>query len=69
MYIPVADAHGLVENEILHLMYPLFNIFCIHAFTGTKDIQVLNYELEKIKQVHKNPLIFIIYHDDTLKEN
>ena len=51
MYIPVADAHGLVENEILSLIYPLFNIFCIHLFTGDKDKQVLNNELEKIKEV------------------
>jgi hypothetical protein len=68
MYIPVADAHGLVENEILSLIYPLFNIFCIHLFTGDNDKKVLNSEIEKIKRVQKNPLIFIIYHDDTLKD-
>jgi hypothetical protein len=34
MYVPVADAHGLVDEEILELVYPLFNIFMIHAFSG-----------------------------------
>jgi len=53
MYIPVADAHGLVENEILHLMYPLFNIYCIHVFTADNDRLVLNNELEEIKRVQK----------------
>ncbi len=33
MYVPVADAHGLVENDILDLVYPLFNIFVIHSLT------------------------------------
>jgi hypothetical protein len=49
MYIPVADAHGLVDNEILQTIYPLFNIFCIHLFTGDKEKLLLNRELEKIR--------------------
>jgi len=53
MYIPVADAHGLVENEILRLIYPLFNIYCIHVFTGDKDRTVLDSEIEEIKRVQK----------------
>ncbi len=69
MYIPVADAQGLVDNEILSLMYPLFNVFCIHLFVGEKDQSALNSELEKIRGVQKNPLIFIIFHDDSLKDN
>lgn len=69
MYIPVADAHGLVENDILSLIYPLFSIFCVHLFTGEKDKLVLNNEVEKIKRVQMNPLIFIIYHDDSLKDS
>ena len=34
MFVPVADAHGLVDNEILELLYPLFNIFMVHTFVG-----------------------------------
>jgi hypothetical protein len=34
MFVPVADAHGLVEEDILERVYPLFNIFLIHAFAG-----------------------------------
>ena len=41
MYIPVADAHGLVENEILSLVYPLFDIFVIHSYAGEQDKQAL----------------------------
>jgi hypothetical protein len=63
MYIPVADAHGLVDDEILSLVYPLFNIFVIHSFTGEKDKLVLNNEVEKIRKIHPKPLIFIIFHD------
>jgi hypothetical protein len=69
MYIPVADAHGLVENEILSLVYPLFNIFLIHSFIDEKDMSILKFELNKIKQIHKEPLIFIIYHDENLRDS
>jgi hypothetical protein len=69
MYIPVADAHGLVDNEILSVVYPLFNIFVIHSFTGEKDMQTLKIEIEKIKRIHKESLIFIIYHDEKLRDN
>jgi hypothetical protein len=41
MYIPVADAHGLVDDEILSLVYPLFNIFVIHSYIGEKDKKLL----------------------------
>ena len=34
MFVPVADAHGLVEEDILEQLYPLFNIFLIHSFVG-----------------------------------
>ena len=34
IYVPVADAHGLVEDEILENVYPLFNIFMIHTLYG-----------------------------------
>jgi hypothetical protein len=51
MYIPVADAHGLVDSEILSLVYPLFNIYCIHLFVGENDKKILSSELEKIRRV------------------
>ena len=35
MFVPVAEAHGLVEEDILERVYPLFNIFMIHSFSGT----------------------------------
>jgi hypothetical protein len=47
MYVPIADAHGLVEEEILELVYPFFNIFMIHAFVGPK------HDAELIKQITK----------------
>jgi hypothetical protein len=34
MFVPVADAQGLVEDEILERVYPLFNIFMIHCLSG-----------------------------------
>ena len=34
MFIPVADAHGLVCNDILKSVYSLFDIFMIHIFRG-----------------------------------
>jgi hypothetical protein len=41
MHVPVADAHGLVDEEILELVYPLFNIFLIHAFCGSEDLKIV----------------------------
>ena len=66
MYVPVADAHGLVDDDMLSLVYPLFNIFVIHSFTGENDNLVLRREVEKIRKLHQQPLIFIIYHDQNL---
>ena len=40
MFIPVADAHGLVEDEILERVYPLFNIFMIHFLIGHEHQEV-----------------------------
>jgi hypothetical protein len=60
MYIPIADAHGLVDKEILRLVYSLFNIFVIHSFSGDKDREVLKNEVEEIQKIIDNPLIFII---------
>ena len=40
MLVPVADAHGLVEDDILERVYPLFNIFMIHSFYGQEHQEV-----------------------------
>lgn len=66
MYVPVADAHGLVDEDIIGLVYPLFNIFVIHSFTGENDKKVVNRGIEQIRKIHRQPLIFIIYHDQNL---
>jgi hypothetical protein len=66
MYVPVADAHGLVDEDILNLVYPLFNVFVIHSFTSENDKLVLNREISKIKKINKKLLIFVIYHDKDL---
>jgi hypothetical protein len=42
MFVPVADAHGLVEEDILERVYPLFNIFMIHSFEGAEHQKVVN---------------------------
>jgi hypothetical protein len=41
MNVPVADAHGLVDEEILELVYPLFKIFIIHAFSGSENKKIV----------------------------
>jgi hypothetical protein len=42
MFVPVADAHGLVDDEILERVYPLFNIFMIHTLPGLEHQEVAN---------------------------
>jgi hypothetical protein len=68
MYVPVADGHGLVDNDILNLVYPLFNIFVIHSFIDEKEERILQIELEKIKRINNESLIFVIYHDESLRD-
>jgi len=41
MFVPVADAHGLVEEEILDQVYPMFNIFMIHSFVSAEHQAVV----------------------------
>jgi hypothetical protein len=41
MFVPVADAHGLVEEEILEQVIPMFNIFLIHSFVGAEHQAVV----------------------------
>ena len=68
MFVPVADAHGLVDDEILERVYPLFNIFMIHTLSGLEHQEVANKQITKIRQVIKDPLIFLIIHDERRKE-
>ena len=42
MFVPVADAHGLVDDDILERVYPLFNIFMIHTLSGLEHQDVAN---------------------------
>ena len=58
MFVPVADAHGLVEEGILECVYPLFNIFIIHSLYGEEHQKVAEEQINKIHQAIKNPLIF-----------
>jgi hypothetical protein len=69
MYVPVADAHGLVEEEILESVYPMFNIFIIHTFQGEDHQESANRQIKKIKEKANNPLIFVIIHDDGRRDN
>ena len=41
MFVPVADAHGLVEEDILEQVIPMFNIFLIHSFVGAEHQAVV----------------------------
>jgi hypothetical protein len=59
----VADAHGLVEDDILELVYPLFNVFIIHSFFGQEHEEVAKKQITKIRKAIENPLIFSIIHD------
>jgi len=70
MYLPVADAHGLVDHEILNVVYPLFNIFLIHTYNGEENLKILNKEIETIisRSKGKKPLIFVIIHDENRRE-
>ena len=68
MYVPVADAHGLVDKDLLNLVYPLFNIFVIHSFTSENDQMVLKTEIEKIRLIQSKALIFIMYHDQSMSQ-
>ena len=50
MFVPVADAHGLVEDDILERIYPLFNIFMIHTFSGHEHQELAKNQIRKINQ-------------------
>jgi len=68
MFVPVADAHGLVDYDILERVYPLFNIFIVHTLSGLEHQEVANKQIKKIRQAIKDPLIFMIIHDERRKE-
>ena len=65
----MADAHGLVEDDILESVYPMFNIFIIHTFKGEEHKENANRHIKKIKEKVINPLIFMIIHEDDKKNN
>jgi hypothetical protein len=69
MFVPVADAHGLVDDEILERVYPLFNIFIIQTLSGLDHQEVANKQITIIRQTIENPLIFLIIHDERRKEH
>jgi hypothetical protein len=49
MHVPVADGHGLVDEEILELVYPMFNIFIIHVMSGSENLKIVEKQISKIK--------------------
>ena len=69
MFVPVADAHGLVEEDILERVYPLFNIFMIHSFEGSEHQKVVKKHIADIHRKSKNPLIFLIIHNEGKSDN
>ena len=69
MFVPVADAHGLVEEDILERVYPMFEIFLIHSFAGKEHEDVVKKHVTKINKIKKNSLIFLIIHDEARKDN
>ena len=58
MFVPVADAHGLVDEDILERVYPMFNIFLIHSFAGAEHQAKVKQQIIKINQKTHYPLIF-----------
>ena len=69
MFVPVADAHGLVEENILERVYPMFDIFLIHSFSGKEHEDLVKKHVAKINKIKKNTLIFLIIHDEARKDN
>jgi hypothetical protein len=49
MFVPVADAHGLVEEYILEQVYPMFDIFLIHSFVGAEHEAVVKKHVSLIQ--------------------
>jgi hypothetical protein len=49
MFVPVADAHGLVDKDILEQVYPLFDIFLIHSFAGEEHQAIVKECIAKIQ--------------------
>jgi hypothetical protein len=65
MFIPVADAHGLVEDKILKLIYPLFDVFIIHTFKGQDHEILLQKHIGYIRQSLPGAFIIVVSHDET----
>ena len=69
MFVPVADAHGLVEENILEKVFPMFNVFLIHSLIGENHEAIVKRQIDKIYQSQENPLIFLIVHDEGKKDS
>ena len=69
MHIPVAEAHGLVQESILEILYPLFNVFLIHIFKGEEHMKVLERHTQKIQEERSDSLIIVIVHDENKRDN
>ena len=48
MFVPVADAHGLVEENILEKVFPMFNVFLIHYLIGEDHEAIAKRQKDKI---------------------
>ena len=48
MFVPVADAHGLVEENILEKVFPMFNVFLIHSLIGEDHEAIFKRQIDKI---------------------
>ena len=69
MFVPVADAHGLVEDNILEKVFPMFNVFLIHSLIGEDHEAIVKRQIDKILQSQEHPLIFLIGHDEGRKDS
>ena len=69
MFVPVADAHGLVEDNILEKVFPMFNVFLIHSLIGEDHEAIVKRQIDKILQSQEHPLIFLIRHDEGRKDS
>jgi hypothetical protein len=47
--VPVADAHGIVDIDLLHKLYILFDIFIIHVNNNTQDMLICDSQIKFIK--------------------
>ena len=51
IFVPVADAHGLVDDDILERVYPMFDIFLIYSFSGKEHEDLVKKHVAKINKI------------------